>query len=592
METITLFEQIFAEDVPLLARLFYEQGMNVRHLLPDFMTWAKDNKDRKFLDYILRRSTIADVKDWLRNYHESRKKPHPSGKLRKIVNEWMYQLPPDLLQFWYGKYGDSFIEVFKLTRPRPDRWKLPWFQEACYGGEVPGDSLIAQLRGIRKGKMGDLATHLRNGIHWHYLRQTWNVEENLAIYVEHAPLRFVIERLGLYVNDPILVEVAIRRLEGTPRLNVSVVLKAIEDHLSPTGSLVNNLRYNREMFPGLGPSSKGFHVLEHEPEESELLKKIVTKMHSEGIMTLEFSAWLEARGRAETAQRRLRMKLIDTAQRVLTKGFLDTKHIGRTAILIDKSSSMDTAIDLGITVAGLIAAKLRREDTESDVKMLFFDSPNSYDGGAGIYPEEPPKDVLDMIALRNKWDASGGTTISGSLDWLATTGPFDTIFVVSDGNIWDFAEKTILKSGLRRWGASPEHMESVQSLMTQVPSANWIFVKMRCEPRYDAEVNPLGRLLEDDSFQGRAVMYQPRGAEDAETILGIASYFANHGLMSAVKRVRQDIIDYADTPKYKRQQYVPRIAIVCPRCNASTPPEINHCVYCGEEMAPISKKEE
>jgi hypothetical protein len=583
MASNTLFEQIFSEDVPLLARQFFEQGSNVRHLLPEFKTWAKENKDRKFLNYLLTKSTIADARDWLIEYHKSRGIPNVSGRLRKTINEWLYSLPPSLLQFWYGKYGEAFIDVFRMTRPRPDRWKLPWFQEACFGGDVPDDSIIASLRKIRKEGGSDLATHLKEGVPWHYLRQTWPVADHIAIYVRHAPLRFVIERMEHYINNPRLIEIAIKRLEGTPRINVSVILNAIETHLSPTRSLTSELRYDRFIFPEL-LSSMDMLVIEDEPEDGELFTKVYNALLERDAITIPLEEWVALRNLAHTSQSRLRMKLIDTAQNILTRGYIDTKHIGKTAILIDKSGSMENAIDLGSTLAGLISARI------PDAATMFFDSPDNITESGGIYPENSPSNVLQMIEMRQKWHASGGTVIYPSLEWLGQTGPYDTIFVVSDGNVWDFAERSTLSSGLKQWGATPDHMGMVRGSVNKLPSANWIFVKMKCPDQYNADPNPFGRLLEDDAFMGRSVTYVPRGAEDAETILGIASYFANHGLMSALQRVREDIIDYADTPKYKRQRLVPRVALTCPRCNAATSPEIEHCLYCGGYMEKIPTK--
>ena len=472
------------EDIPLLSRFMFEQRMNIRHLIPILLDWAKEKKDTAFFEYLLKKSTIADVRDWI-----DLRTGMVSRKFKELVNDWLYSLSGHVCEFWYHKYSTPvWHRVFDVTHPRPDSWKLKWFQGSVYGDSVPDDSLIARLRDFRKTGEGDLVELLKEGISWHYLSQSFDIGKYLKTYIEHAPLGFIINKVSDYTDNPELIEIALSRLEGTPRLNVANILTVVEKSLSPTQN---------------------------------------------------------------ESQQKLRMRLLEVAQRILDKTYVDEDHVGRAAIIVDKSGSMQNAIELGVTIAGLLSARLGDK-----VSLYFFDT--------NVYESESPESVLEMLQLRHRWKADAGTEIRPVLTMLANEPPFDTVVIVSDGFINDYA------SEYRR--------QEVLTILEHVPPMRWIFVKIG-ESQQD-EV-PAEVMFKEQVFKGIFTVITPEAAQDIETVLGVITYFQNKKLIAKLQGIREDLIVWADSPVKERSMIEFRVALKCGNCGGPAPPDVGFCLFCG-----------
>ncbi len=515
---LSLFGEILEEDIPLMSRWMLEQRMNVRHLIPSMLSYAVDNTDRKLFQFILKRSTPADIRDWIRDSRSGK----VTSTFKDLINEYLYDTAPNTLQFWYHKYsGDVFREIFDVTHPHPDKWQLLWFQKSVYGERAPEDSLIHKLREARKASQqtkDELEEFLKARVAWHYLSQNYPIEEYLESYLRFGPLRFVIERVYLYKDYPKLIEIALNRLglpqcwkcgqvqlfvnpdanykcigcghefsvESVtygPRINVSDILMAVDKHLSPTNT-------------------------EH--------------------------------------QRALRLALLDIAERTLARTILDEEHIGHTAILIDKSGSMTSSIELGISLGGLIGARLGKDQ----VIITLFD--------VGSYTMDVPMDIQQMLYLRRKIRADGGTNILPAMASIRTQMPaqgYTTLFIISDGYIFD-------------------NHEDVAEALRYLNPKRVIFVKLG-----SGGDDALSKIL--DGFKEKSLKVEPESPQDAETVLGIASYFKNRRLIASLQGIREDILNWAEANWEERKTVEYVKARKCGNCYAPVPPDIDFCLSCG-----------
>ncbi|MFW9979732.1 MAG: hypothetical protein ACFFEJ_16735 [Candidatus Thorarchaeota archaeon] len=517
----SIFGETLEEDIPLLSRWMLEQRMNIRHLIPSILSYAVEHGDQQLFKYVLGKCTPADVRDWIRD----EKKGKVSSTYKDLINDYLYETAPNALQFWYHKYSTKvFQEIFDITHPHPDRWQLAWFQKSVYGEKAPEDSLVARIRDARKADeqtRDELEGFLKARIAWHYLSQTYPIEDYLESYLSLAPLRFVVDRVPLYRNKTDLIEIALKRL-GLPEC---WTCGKVQLFFTPKHQYKCN---------GCGREFE-IEPLKYAPmiNVSEILSvvdKNLSPTHDEH-------------------QRALRMALLDIAQRALNKTVIDKKHIGTTAILIDKSGSMANSIELGITLGGLIGARIGREN----VVLILFDT--------GSYPIDVPIDIQQMLYLRKTIISGGGTNIMPALGSLRKRMPKDgygTMFVISDGQIFDNTTDT------------------AQAIDYLKPKRVF-FVKLG-----GGTSSPLDAAL--SASKSINIVIEPEGPQDAETVLGIASYFKNRQLIANLQGIREDILSWAEASWSDRGTIEYVKAKKCGNCYAPVPPGMEFCLSCGSSF--------
>lgn len=567
IKLLSVFGEILLEDIPLLTRWMFENRMNIRHMIPKTLDWAKKNKDQRLFKYVLTKSTPLDIRDYLRSVqYEGESSKTPGKKVTKwgigliqknLINEVLYETTPQTLQFWYHKASAPvFQEIFRVTHPNPDKWTLPWFQKSVFGGPVPEDSLIGKIRASRKSFTGakeDLIALLDDGVTWHYLSQTWKVSNFIEEYLNHrrVHLRFVIEKLGEYKDKPELASIALRRL-GLPTCHncqtVQHMLTEDDQYKCQNPECGNEFTYER---PTYAPRINVSVILSE-------VEKHLTPTRVKTLTDIESS---------------LRMIMLDTAQRVLMKTVVDTAFIGNTGVLIDKSGSMETAIKLGIILGGLISARLGKDN----VKMAFFDT--------GGYPSDGPdfdvpESVADMLYMRSKWLGMGGTHILPGLAELRKMMPekgYDTLFLITDGKIHDG-----MYTAYDRF--SPEVVNNVADALNFMNPKRVFYIKLASSEPSDPQLDVALKTYRE-KYGGSVITLEPGDGKDTEIILAIASYYRNTGLLAKLQGIRGDVLSWAEANWDDRKTLQYAKAIKCGNCGAPVPPDMDYCLHCGHVLA-------
>jgi hypothetical protein len=212
---------------------------------------------------------------------------------------------------------------------------------------------------------------------------------------------------------------------------------------------------------------------------------------------------------------------------------------------------MQNAIELGVTVAGLLSARLGER-----VSLYFFDT--------NVYESEAPESVLEMLQLRHRWQAAGGTEIRPVLSMLVKETQFNTVILVSDGFLNDYDAE------YRR--------KEVLDVLQKVVPMRWIFVKVG-----DSKIEsvPADSMFKEQSFKGTVTAITPAAAQDIETVLGVISYFQNKKLIAKLQGIRDDLIIWADAPIQDRPMIEFRVALKCGNCGGPAPPDMGFCLFCG-----------
>jgi len=348
--------------------------------------------------------------------------------------------------------------------------------------------LISQIRGFRKAPTREQAERLlAQGVSWHYLSQSIPLRDAPEMYLPHLPPRTLLQNIPLWRSHNLLEQV----LERVPEfsragMNLVEIIQSVEESLTPPqGNL----------------------------------------------------------------ERQLRLEIMRLADRELHSLFVDERHLGRVAVVIDKSGSMATAIQLGVWLAGVIATRV------SETRVIFFDT--------RAYPCDPPRSIVEVLQMQ-RWRAAGGTEMHPVLEAL-TEDPPDTVLFVSDGWINDQR-----RGDLRLCRA-----------VERTPSMRWVFVKVGPE-RYDR--SPADDLFSGPPFAGRVQTIVCGRAEEYEAVLTALSLHENHQLVAALQGIESDLVAFAQSPRPAQRGIQYRTALRCGFCGAPCPREYSYCLWCGSPL--------
>ncbi len=278
--------------------LLEREVKSARKYLPEVLANAFDN-NLDNLQWLLEISGPLDIRDALRILQSEH---HVTSRVKRVVNRQFYKQDAHRLQLWLLRYSaDAFREIFDVTHPKPDKWPLTWFQNACYGGQVPDDSMIGKARALKGKDAQEAAEIISEGrIPWHYVRSKDQTQEKevfedsrtLAALFKTEGMRFIVDNA--------------ERLAEIPK-----------------------------------------------EDQNEVRKAIIQA--AQGRVKLNFVDPLLA---ARIVDVSFRPAFLELAQSLLEKTYLDEAKIGAAWIVGDISGSMDLTIPYATFVAALFAARI------------------------------------------------------------------------------------------------------------------------------------------------------------------------------------------------------------------------------------------
>ncbi len=182
-------------DIKYITYLIEKDVASARGKLPEVLADAL-RRNLANTRWLLHISTPLDIRDALRGMH---KEKHITARVKRIVNRHFYTTNDRRLQLGLLRYSaDAFREIFDITHPNPNNWKLSWFQAACYGAEAPQDSLLTAARGLKLASPEETQEIVRKyRIPWHYVRskdpKSFKTKDVTSALLQTESMRFIVD---------------------------------------------------------------------------------------------------------------------------------------------------------------------------------------------------------------------------------------------------------------------------------------------------------------------------------------------------------------------------------------------------------------